>query len=106
MHREDAFMFKDVRPADIPQRTDVVSLPNYRNHKPTLFGKHEGIYAGCRYNFPLRNFAVDHGIPQAMDGTDHPDNLQLLCNTCNSMKGTTTQEALIAKSRIEGIRVA
>ena len=106
MQREGALMFKAVRRADIPQRTDVVSLPNYRTHKHTLFGKQEGICAGCRYNFPFRNFTIDHVIPQAKGGTDHPDNLQLLCNACNSMKGTGTQEELIAKLRAEGIRVA
>ena len=44
-----------VRRDDIPQRTDVVSLPNHRTHKHTLFGKQEGMRAGCRYNFPLRS---------------------------------------------------
>ena len=104
MQREGALMFKAVRRLDIPQRTDVVSLPNYRTHKHTLFGKQEGICAGCRYNFPFRNFTVDHVVPQAKGGTDHIDNLQLLCNACNSMKGTGTQGELIARLRAEGIR--
>lgn len=106
MQREGALMFKAVRRDDIHQRTDVVSLPNYRTHKHTLFGRQEGICAGCRYNFPFRNFTVDHVVPQAKGGTDHVDNLQLLCNACNSTKGTGTQEELIARLRVEGIRVA
>ena len=106
MQREGALLFKAVRRDDIPQRTGVVSLPNYRTHKHTLFGKQEGMCAGCRYNFPFRNFTVDHVVPQAKGGTDHPDNLQLLCNACNSAKGTGTQEELIARLRSEGIRVA
>ena len=36
MRREGALLFKAVRRADIPQRTDVASLPNYRTHKHTL----------------------------------------------------------------------
>jgi len=106
MKREGALMFKAVRRDDIPHRTDIVSLPNYRTHKHTLFGRQEGICAGCRHNFPFRNFTVDHVVPRAKGGTDHIDNLQLLCNACNSMKGMGTQEELIARLRAEGIRVA
>lgn len=106
MQREGALMFKAVRREDIPQRTDVASLPNYRTHKHTLYGKQEGNCTGCRTHFPFRNLTVDHVVPQAKGGTDHPDNLQLLCGACNSLKGTGTQEELIARLRAEGIRVA
>ena len=89
---------------DIPQRTDQGSLPHYRTHKHTLFGKQEGHCNGCRESFPFRNFTIDHIVPKAMGGTDHLDNLQLLCGACNSMKGARTQEELIARLRLEGIR--
>ena len=71
---------------------------------PTV--RQESICTGCRYNFPFRNFTADHVVPQAKGGTDHPDNLQLLCGACNLLKGTGTQEELIARLRSEGIRVA
>lgn len=106
MRREGSLLFKAIRRDDIPRRTDVASLPNYRTHKHTLYGKQEGNCIGCRTHFPFRNLTVDHVIPQAKGGTDHPDNLQLLCGACNSMKGTGTQEELIAKLVAEGIRAA
>ena len=78
-------------------------LPNYRTHKHQLFGKQEGKCGGCRAGFQFRNFTIDHVIPQSKGGTDHLDNLQLLCNACNSTKGTNTQEHLISKLKTEGI---
>ena len=88
---------------DIPRRTDVGKLPPYKTHKHTLFGKQEGICNGCRIAFPFQNFTVDHVVPQAKGGTHHIDNLQLLCNACNSRKGTGTQAELIVKLKQDGI---
>ena len=89
---------------DVPMRTDLGELPHYRTHKHTLFGKQEGHCAGCKHDFPFRNFTVDHIVSQSKGGTDHIDNLQLLCNACNSMKGTKTQEEFLAALRRDGIR--
>ncbi len=89
---------------DIPKRTDQGIVPSYKTHKHVLFGKQEGVCNGCRHSFQFRNFTIDHMVPQAKGGTDHLDNLQLLCGACNAMKGAGTQEALIAKLKQEGIR--
>ena len=84
---------------DTPKRTDMGLLPPYQTHKHTLFGVQEGICAGCEILFPFRNFTIDHIVPRAKGGTDHVDNLQLLCNACNSLKGTRTQAEFLAALR-------
>ena len=84
---------------DTPKRTDMGLLPPYQTHKHTLFGIQEGICAGCKVLFPFRNFTIDHIVPRARGGTDHVDNLQLLCNACNSLKGTRTQAEFMAALR-------
>ena len=95
--------FTPIQRSDIPKRTDLGDLPNYRTHKHQLYGKQEGICAGCRTLFPFRNMTVDHIIPQSKGGGDHFDNLQLLCGACNSTKGSRPQEHLIAKLKADGI---
>ena len=81
---------------DIPRRTDIEKPPHYKTQKQTLFGVQEGICAGCKISFPFRNFTIDHIVPRVRGGTDHVDNLQLLCNACNSLKGTKTQAEFMA----------
>ena len=89
---------------DIPRRTDQGGLPNYKTHRHTLYGRQEGICGGCQIMFPFRNMTIDHVVAQSRGGSDHLDNLQLLCGACNSMKGTLSQEAFIAKLKAEGLR--
>ena len=89
---------------DIPSRTDLGELPSYRTHRHTLYGKQEGICAGCRVLFPFRNMTVDHVVPQSKGGSDHFDNLQLLCGACNSMKGARSQERFVTRLVEAGLR--
>ena len=89
---------------DVPMRTDQGRLPAYQTHKNTLYGIQEGLCGGCKVLFPIHNFTIDHKVPQSKGGTDHIDNLQLLCGACNSMKGTKTQEEFLAALRRAGIR--
>ena len=84
---------------DTPKRTDMGVLPPYQTHKHTLYGMQEGICIGCEVLFPFRNFTVDHIVPKARGGTDHIENLQLLCGACNSVKGTKTQEEFLVALR-------
>ena len=88
---------------DIPKRTDIDAPVHYRQNKHVLFGQQEGRCGGCTSSFEFRHFEVDHKIPQAAGGTDHIENLQLLCAHCNRIKGDRTQQYLIARLRELGI---
>ncbi len=74
----------------LPQRTDLGALPNYRTHRHRLYGEQEGVCLGCDTHFPFRVMEVDHILPQSRGGTDHIENLQLLCSHCNRSKGSKT----------------
>ena len=52
-----------------------------------LYGKQIGNCAGCGVHFPFSGLTVDHILPRSRGGTDHLDNLQLLCLGCDSSKG-------------------
>ena len=78
-------------------------LPAYQTQKPELFGRQKGKCNGCQIAFHFRNLTVDHKHPQSKGGTDHPDNLQLLCQACNSTKGKGTQEELNSRLKEQGV---
>ncbi len=75
---------------EVPRRTDFGKLPHYRTHKHYLYGKQEGNCKGCNMHFPFKIFQVDHILPESRGGTDHLENLQLLCPPCNLSKGNKT----------------
>ena len=101
LEKEVGFFGEVISRDDIPKRSE--KLPNYRTHKHTLYGKQEGLCKGCEEHFPFKNFTIDHITPRAKGGTDHEENLQLLCNYCNSLKGTGTQGELIVKLKEQGM---
>ena len=82
---------------DIPQRTDIDAPIPYRQNKHVLYGEQEGLCAGCKGDFPFKLFEVDHVVPRSRGGTDHLSNLQLLCASCNRIKGDRPQEYLMAR---------
>ena len=73
-----------------PKRTDLGPIPPYRTNAQFLYGKQIGNCAGCGVHFPFSGLTVDHILPRSRGGTDHLDNLQLLCLGCNSSKGNRT----------------
>ena len=83
-------LFRATALTEPPRRTDLGDLPNYRTHRHRLYGEQEGVCAGCDTHFPFRVMDVDHVLPQSRGGTDHPENLQLLCSGCNRSKGNKT----------------
>ena len=86
-----------VHRTDQPLRTDLGDLPAPRGWKPALYGEQAGDCKGCGHHFEIRNLEVDHIVPKAHGGTDHKDNLQLLCGSCNRRKGTGSMTELTAK---------
>ncbi len=96
-------MFRDiVHREDIPKRTDLGKLPRYNSveNRQRLYGMQAGDCAGCGQHFQLRNLEVDHIISRGKGGTDHLENLQLLCGACNRVKGNRGMEYLRAKLQL------
>ena len=87
---------------DIPERTDLGPLPAYNSpaNKQQLYGQQGGDCAGCGTHFQPQHLTVDHIIAQSKGGTDHIDNLQLLCAHCNSVKGDRGMDYLAAKLQL------
>ncbi len=101
LEREVGLFGTVIHRTDIPKRSE--KLANYRTHKHILYGKQEGNCNGCGTHFPFRNMTVDHIVPKSHGGTDHVDNLQLLCGACNSTKGQSTQAQLISRLKTQGV---
>ena len=96
--KDDQGLFQEIIARnDYPNRTDMSDIPPARTHKHTLYGLQEGICGGCEIHFPFRNLTIDHKIPRSRGGTDHFENLWLLCGACNSMKGTGTVAEMRAR---------
>src|SRR5262249_23484325 len=48
-------------------------------------------YCLCPLQFSPSPFSVEHIIPRARGGSNHPDNLSLSCHGCNNFKYTRTE---------------
>ena len=100
MRDELGLFYNGTHRTDVPRRTDLGKLPPYRSHKQALYGAQEGNCAGCSEHFEARHLEVDHIIARRNGGTDHIDNLQLLCGSCNRIKGDRGMEYLKAKLQL------
>ena len=93
-------LFDCIRRADIPRRTDLGKLPSYSSHGKSLYGEQGGNCNGCGEHFKPRHLTVDHIIARNKGGTDHIENLQLLCGHCNAVKGDRGMEYLRVKLQL------
>ena len=99
MKKELGLFYQGIHRHDNPKRTDLGKILKYNhpNNKTKLYGDQGGHCNGCKEHFKLPNLTVDHITAVSKGGTDHTENLQLLCGHCNSVKGNRGQEYLIAK---------
>lgn len=90
---------KIIHRTDVPKRTDIGKIPLYNSigNKNRLYGEQGGYCNACNTHFEPRHLEVDHIIARGKGGTDHIDNLQLLCGSCNKIKGERGMEYLISK---------
>ena len=98
--RTDQGMFEDiVARTDIPRRTDLGDIPRYNapENKTLLYGEQAGNCNGCSEHFQTQHLEIDHIIAKSVGGTDHIENLQLLCGHCNRIKGNRGQEYLLSR---------
>ena len=81
--------YEPVFRADIPERTDIQDKKELDTLaiKQKKHEEQEGKCAGCEYPLPLRYLQKDRIVPGAKGGQYTEENIQLLCQPCNSTKG-------------------
>lgn len=99
---EIGLLYKGAERTDIPLRVDHRKILPYR-HKSNLeklYGQQGGDCNGCGYHDIPQRLEVDHIIAKTKGGTDHIENLQLLCSRCNRLKGSRSMEYLKVQLQI------
>jgi site-specific DNA-methyltransferase (adenine-specific) len=95
---DDAGLFKDFVATDqIPKRSDLKVVPPSESVKQRLYKKQNGKCNACGVDLEIRHLEIDHIIPKAKGGGDYYENYQLLCGSCNRIKGDRPMEYLRLK---------
>ena len=104
MRDELGMFYEGAHRTDIPTRTDLGKIRRYNSpeNRRRLYGEQSGNCAGCKDHFEARHLEVDHIIARRKGGTDHTENLQLLCGNCNRIKGHRGMAYLRTKLQLTG----
>ena len=90
--------FKDFVATDqIPKRSDLKIVPKSPSVKERLYKEQNGKCNACGEDFKIWNLEIDHIIPVVKGGGDYYENYQLLCGSCNKVKGDRPMEYLRLK---------
>lgn len=81
-----------------PDMDDAVS-PHARRD---LYEAQQGRCNGCANAYEAKDLTIDHIEPTSRGGTNDIDNLQLLCHSCNSIKGNRPMDYLRRRLREDG----
>ena len=87
----------DFNKGECPIRSDLGERRS-KDIKKLLYGQQAGTCNLCKRHFEMQNFHIDHITPKSKGGPDVDRNLQLLCGSCNTIKGTRSME--IARNRL------
>jgi site-specific DNA-methyltransferase (adenine-specific) len=91
-------LFRDFVATDqVPKRNDLSEVQPSQSIKQRLYEEQDGKCNACRKDFELRNLEIDHILPKSKGGGDYYENYQLLCGSCNRIKGDRTMEYLRMK---------
>ena len=77
--------------------------PTSPREKAALYHLQRGRCGGCIERFGQRHLEVDHIVPFSNDGSELFDNKQLLCSSCNRIKGDRSQDYLLRTLQERGI---
>ncbi|GHT36364.1 hypothetical protein FACS189427_07830 [Planctomycetales bacterium] len=92
---DDAGLFKDFIATDqIPKRTDLKIVLPSESVKQRLYKEQQGRCNACGTEFDIRHLEIDHIVPKSKGGGDCYENYQLLCGSCNRIKGNRPMEYL------------
>jgi len=91
-------LFRDFVATDqIPKRSDLKEVLPSESIKQRLYKQQDGKCNACGHDFECRNLEIDHIVPKSKGGGDYYENYQLLCGSCNRIKGDRPMEYLRLK---------
>lgn len=88
-----------------PRRNDLTLLSpaDPQSDRALLYRSQHGRCAGCEYELPLHVLTIDHITPRSRGGQDSVGSLQLMCHTCNAIKGHRDMAYLKLQLQVRGI---